>query len=163
MAYQKNWCWTLHDPTELEVGKLISDHDGISYIVWQEETCPDTGRIHLQGYVQFQEKARLAKAKKILLGDKNHRVHLEGAKGTPSENKTYCTKLGGRNLNECIELQLIRAAPGNPNPAAGSGLGPPARTPRCAEYGPFFLVLKDRVRVGLIQCINKIVRHLADL
>lgn len=64
MAYGKNWCWTLHDPTELEVGKLITDHDGISYIVWQEETCPDTGRIHLQGYVQFQEKARLAKAKK---------------------------------------------------------------------------------------------------
>ena len=104
MAYGKNWCWTLHDPTELEVGKLIADHDGISYIVWQEETCPDTGRIHLQGYVQFQEKARLAKAKKILLGDKNHRVHLESAKGTPSENKTYCTNLGGRNVNECAGL-----------------------------------------------------------
>ena len=100
MAYGKNWCWTLHDPTELEVGKLISDHDGIIYIVWQEETCPDTGRIHLQGYVQFQEKARLAKAKKILLGDKNHRVHMESAKGTPDENKTYCTKVGGRNVNE---------------------------------------------------------------
>lgn len=100
MAYGKNWCWTLHDPTELEVGKLIADHDGISYIVWQEETCPDTGRIHLQGYVQFQEKARLAKAKKILLGDKNHRVHMESAKGTPDENKTYCTKEGGRNVNE---------------------------------------------------------------
>lgn len=100
MAYGKNWCWTLHDPTELEVGKLITDHDGISYIVWQEETCPDTGRIHLQGYVQFQEKARLAKAKKTLLGDKNHRVHMESAKGTPDENKTYCTKDGGRNVNE---------------------------------------------------------------
>jgi len=90
----------LHDPTELEVGKLITDHDGIGYIVWQEETCPETGRFHLQGYVQFEKKAVLSRAKKILFGDKSHRVHLEVAKGTPGENKTYCTKVGGRNVNE---------------------------------------------------------------
>ena len=99
-SFQKNWCWTLHDPTELEIGKLISDHDGVGYIVWQEETCPDTGRIHLQGYVQFDKKAVLSRAKKILTGDKNHRIHLEPAKGTPMQNKTYCTKDGGRNVNE---------------------------------------------------------------
>lgn len=36
--------------------------------------------VHLQGYVQFEKKAVLNSAKKILFGDKNHRVHLEFSK-----------------------------------------------------------------------------------
>jgi hypothetical protein len=87
-----NWAWTLFDPTELEIGKLKNDHDGIRYIVWQEETCPNTGRFHLQGYVQFEKKAVMSTAKKIMFGDKNHRVHLEVEWSNPDRNKIYCSK-----------------------------------------------------------------------
>lgn len=67
---------------------------------------------------------------------------------------------------ERIELQLIRAAPGNPNPCPNGESRPRAAPPaaaaarRAGSLESFFL---DRVRGGLIQCINKIVRHLAAL
>ena len=96
----KNWCWTLNDPDEVELVRLKLDHDGIGYICFQEEIAPTTGRPHLQGYVQLEKKAVLNSAKKILFGDKNHRVHLEKARGSPDENKTYCSKEGGTDFFE---------------------------------------------------------------
>ena len=102
MSNQKNWTWTLNNPTEEEVVKLKLDHDGISYIVWQEETAPTTGTHHLQGFVQFVQKKRLEPAKKIM----GPRVSLRASKGSAEQNLAYCTKQGGWNSYEWGSITL---------------------------------------------------------
>lgn len=57
---------------------------GIKYLVFQVERCPDTGRLHLQGYVQFNNQTDLQLARELL----SKTAHLEPAKGTPLENRT---------------------------------------------------------------------------
>lgn len=70
------------------------------YIVYQLEECPSTGRLHLQGYVQLEKKARLAQVKEVLM---DPAAHLEVARGTPAENKAYCTKAETRVGEEPYE------------------------------------------------------------
>lgn len=64
----------------------------VSYGILGFETCPSTGRRHLQGYVycssrvgfrSFQGKMGLPRS-----------CHVEKANGTPSQNKEYCSKEG---------------------------------------------------------------------
>lgn len=78
-----NWCFTLHDPT----GPIAFDDEYMSYLVYQLEQCPDTGRHHFQGFLQLHSRRSMGKVKKIL-GD--NRVHLERMRGTASEAANYC-------------------------------------------------------------------------
>lgn len=59
-----------------------------TYMVYGKEVCPDTGRLHLQGYVYFNSK-RLSgpMAKKV-------KCWVRPARGNPEQNKGYCTKDG---------------------------------------------------------------------
>ena len=59
------------------------------YLVYQLEKAPETGKYHLQGYVQMGQQCRM-----ITVKNKFHcpEMHLEIPHGTPEENKTYCTK-----------------------------------------------------------------------
>lgn len=59
------------------------------YIIYGRETCPNTGRQHFQGYVYFKERRRLPYLKKWIPSG-----HFEAAKGTPEQNKVYCSKDG---------------------------------------------------------------------
>lgn len=61
----------------------------MKYLLYGRETCPTTGREHLQGYVQFIKKQTIAGAKKIFDDDT---IHFEFAKGDYEENYKYCTK-----------------------------------------------------------------------
>jgi len=81
----KRWCFTLNNPLE---GEMI-DPDLVEYAVVGEETAPETGTRHFQGFVIFKTKKRLTQCKKIL-----PRAHWEIAKGTVEENYAYCTKDG---------------------------------------------------------------------
>lgn len=85
----KRWCFTLHDPTEGETDRIKSlPH---KYIICGRETCPTTGRIHLQGY--FESDRQGGQSMRTI---KKHwdieRVHLEPALGTAAQNKEYCSK-----------------------------------------------------------------------
>lgn len=61
----------------------------MKYLVYQTETAPATGHLHIQGYVRFMERVRVQKAKQ-LLGVPN--AHFEMCKGTEEQNRAYCTK-----------------------------------------------------------------------
>lgn len=96
----KAWCFTLYDP---EPGNLAAFKEGfaslcdgptafVTYGIVGSETCPTTGRHHLQGYVycssrvgfrSFQQKLGLPRS-----------THVEKANGTPTQNKEYCSKDG---------------------------------------------------------------------
>lgn len=63
--------------------------DKMHYLVYQVELCPDTGRAHLQGYVEFKRSMRLGSAKK-LLGDPT--AHFEPRQGSRDQARAYCMK-----------------------------------------------------------------------
>lgn len=59
------------------------------YLVWQYEM---EGHLHIQGYVYFNDAKTMASVKKRIFKWCGVQAHLEKARGTPAENKTYCTK-----------------------------------------------------------------------
>nr|AOV86303.1 putative rep protein [uncultured virus] len=64
----------------------------IQFIVFQKEVAPETGHLHVQGYVQLT-KALSLKQVQVLL---RTRCHLEKANGSASQNIAYCTKVDSR-------------------------------------------------------------------
>lgn len=89
MTRSRNYCFTLHNPTEDEE-VLIQGLD-VVYLVYGREACPETQRPHLQGYVVLPHPKALLPMKKFLGID---RVHLEASKGDSMANYKYCTKDG---------------------------------------------------------------------
>lgn len=84
----KAWCFTYNNYTDQDYERICAiDCD---YLIVGKEVAPATGTRHLQGYIKFYN-ARYFTATKTLLGEG---VHLEAAKGTPEENKAYCSKSG---------------------------------------------------------------------
>lgn len=83
MSKAKRWCFTSfnvdNEPTFSE--RL---HE---YLIYGRETCPDTSRVHLQGFVVFKNRQTLAGCKKFIPG-----AHFERARGTPAEASDYCKK-----------------------------------------------------------------------
>lgn len=88
----KDWAFTVfYGITDDDYNKavdFISTWHYAQYMIVGKETCPETGRKHLQGYVQWTSGRTLTTLKK--LNPKG--VHWEPAKGTRAQNETYCTK-----------------------------------------------------------------------
>lgn len=82
----RNYCFTSFKAS------LDPDLTRIRYICWGEEKCPETGKDHLQGYVEFKNSQRLDGAKRFI-GDEA--AHLEKRKGTRDQAREYCRKSGG--------------------------------------------------------------------
>lgn len=59
------------------------------YCVAGRESAPDTGTPHLQGYVEFLNARTFAAVRRLLAG-----CHVEPARGTPVQCRTYCIKDG---------------------------------------------------------------------
>lgn len=93
----KRWCFTLNNPLE---GESL-DPELVQYAIVGEETAPDTGTRHFQGFVIWNKQIRLSACKKIL-----PRAHWEIAKGSVEQNITYCSKdgefqeIGDRPINK---------------------------------------------------------------
>lgn len=80
----KRWCFTLNNPTDQEsIDPAITD-----YMVVGDEVGEE-GTRHFQGYVIFKKEYYLTGVKKLL-----PRAHWEVAKGSPEQNRKYCTKDG---------------------------------------------------------------------
>jgi len=79
----KYWCFTAFD--------LSIDYNtwGARYVCWGEEVCPETGKTHHQGYVEFASNKRMG-ALKLL-----HRsAHWEKRIGNAEQAIKYCEKDG---------------------------------------------------------------------
>ncbi len=88
----KHWTWTLNNPTEDECQSLADAFEAgsIEYLVFGRETG-ESGTPHLQGYTIFESPIRFTTVKNRL---GSHRFHLAVSRGSPEQNKEYCTKDG---------------------------------------------------------------------
>jgi len=84
----KHWCYTINNLTEEDGGSIEDAKKMFAYNVVGKEIGVD-GTKHMQGYVIFINRKRLAGVKKIF-----PRAHLEIKKGTILEAATYCKKDG---------------------------------------------------------------------
>ena len=84
----RNWCFTLNNPENGDYAffkEFIQCNCG--YGIMQFERG-ESGTKHIQGYIQLTKKNRIGWLKSHL----SDRAHFEKAKGTPEQNKAYCSK-----------------------------------------------------------------------
>lgn len=104
MSQARQWCFTLHADSD-DVATLwsagTSEHppleswytaEKLRYMCYQVERCPDTGRVHIQGFVCLTDKCRLA----FLRRHYSDTAHWEHSRGTFEQNYDYCTKTDSR-------------------------------------------------------------------
>lgn len=80
--------------------------DGVKYMVYQQERCPSTNRLHWQGYVVYNSPRSEQSVRRSF-----HPDHIEVARGTPDQNFDYCTK-DDTSLGTRVELG-VRPQPGS--------------------------------------------------
>lgn len=80
----KNWSWT-----SFELNAPNFDDSTMLYLCYQREIAPETAREHWQGYVALKSRKSMSTVKS-LLGSRS--AHLEVAKGSAGDNRTYCSK-----------------------------------------------------------------------
>lgn len=66
---------------------FISVKDKVDYLAYGVETCPTTGKIHLQAFAYHGSAKRFTGWQKLFPGD-----HIEQMKGTFTDNERYCSK-----------------------------------------------------------------------
>lgn len=89
-GYQsKNWCFTSYPAKEANPGLAFDDRVH-RYLIVGQETCPATGTPHWQCFVQFHKKVRYTSVKALF----GNSVHCEPTRGTPEQNREYCSKDG---------------------------------------------------------------------
>ena len=73
-----------------EIEEMCADlsswiHSGATYLVVGLEVCPNTGRVHLQCYVELAERKRLSEMKKLPRANNWHwEPRLRGARSAQS-------------------------------------------------------------------------------
>lgn len=88
---RKTWCFTWNNYTQENDEKLWTFiQKECEYAIYGYETAPNTGTKHIQGYLHFNTKKKLQTLKNQI----SPIPHWEGSKGTPEQNKTYCSKEG---------------------------------------------------------------------
>lgn len=82
--------WTFTEfGTETEREVIMDALEPFNYIIIGLEICPTTLREHYQGYVYFTNPRTIGGLKRIM-----PKAHWERAKGTPEQNRVYCSKDG---------------------------------------------------------------------
>lgn len=90
----KYWCFTIHSPYPVVVPNTLDEYKTqrgtveVTYTVGQEEKCPETGALHLQGYIEFDKEVRFSWLKKTF----DARIHWERRHGTAQQAADYCKK-----------------------------------------------------------------------
>ena len=85
------WCITIFDNVPQPI--IPSDDGELTYLVYQREECPTSGKQHWQCYVEFSKRKRFTTVKKWLEETQAlSKYHIEPARGQPSQCRAYCTK-----------------------------------------------------------------------
>lgn len=87
----RRWVFTLNNPKKTKSLAKRWDARIVKYAVWQLEVG-ESGTLHLQGYLSFQNVQSFQAVKKVV----GRRAHIEAAKGSEQQNRDYCTKKAGR-------------------------------------------------------------------
>lgn len=92
----RKYCWVLNNYSADDESIIKSLYDrecgGISYLVFQREVG-DKGTSHLQGFVNFKSARTFGATIRFFSSALGHRrLHLEIARGSPEQNRDYCTK-----------------------------------------------------------------------
>ena len=83
----RNWVFTIWaSPNEDTIEKYAR------YAVWGEEICPDTKRVHWQGYIEFTEPKTMKFTVDTLCSDGS--AHVEKRIGSAKQASDYCKKDG---------------------------------------------------------------------
>lgn len=86
MQRLRNWCFTSYNLDDFIVP---DEHPDFRYCVYQAEKCPETQRVHLQGYIEFNKALSFGQVKGLF---NDPAIHLEGRRGTREEARAYCMK-----------------------------------------------------------------------
>lgn len=99
-----HWVFTINNYTD-ENQECIRDLYKVQfqYVVFGRETG-ENGTPHLQGYFKLVNRLRFSQVQKLF----NCNPHLEVAKGTPEQNRAYCTK--GNDFEELGELPIPKGS-----------------------------------------------------
>ena len=97
----KNWCFTLNNPTEIEIEQI--EYEKQSFLKWVfGNEIGENGTPHIQGYICFKYKKRLTEVKKIIV-----RAHWEKRKGTEEQAVQYCMKDSKYTLSTNLDEYVI--------------------------------------------------------
>ncbi|AGS36225.1 replication-associated protein [Circoviridae 15 LDMD-2013] len=93
MSRLRNVCFTLYnaDPEDVasKLSELVDNQDSwLRYAIFQEEKCPESDRLHLQGYLECTKPVRFGTLKDFL----GSTVHLERRRGNRQQARDYCRK-----------------------------------------------------------------------
>jgi len=99
-----SWCFTIPNYTDevvLHLQLLFEGEARVAYAIVGREVAPTTGTPHLQGYVRFNTRLRFASVRALL-----PQCHLSRARGTPAQNRDYCSKDGDFDeFGTCPDVQ----------------------------------------------------------
>lgn len=86
-----SFCFTDFNEHNIENGytKFYNEFkDVIRGIAWGKETCPSTGKLHNQGFIQMFKQCRFTAIQKII----KSKCHFEVMLGSIKDNENYCSK-----------------------------------------------------------------------
>lgn len=85
----RRWVFVENNPVgnaqEL-IDRLTTEYS-VRYAVVGNEVAPETGTVHLQGFIEFEHPATFEQIKGRI-----PRAHIEPALGSNKQNRIYCTK-----------------------------------------------------------------------
>lgn len=101
---RRHWMVTYYPDSEEEcmgldgatMAHIIEDtHNRVAstklvYMVWQIEKCPGTGKLHLQGYMEFEKNVFRRYVQRFFR--QGYKLHTEARYGTREDCIKYCTK-----------------------------------------------------------------------
>lgn len=107
MSRHRSYCFTWNNYTPSYAAKF----DGLEcrYIVAAEEVAPGTGTPHLQGYIVWTHGKSVSAVRSILRG-----CHVEVAKGTHSQNDSYCRKTRATDVHGNLRVYSRGELPSDP-------------------------------------------------
>lgn len=86
MSRSRGWCITAWESEWDSCKKLLQSAD---YSIWGHETCPSTGKKHLQSYGYWHNKISFNEIKRWLPTS-----NFRAANGNAAQNRAYCCKEG---------------------------------------------------------------------
>lgn len=94
------WCFTVFNPTPEVEEKVVALQFLSERLVVGREKCPETGTLHLQGYIRTEKSHRFTGIKKLLPDG----AHVEPRKGRESQATAYCKKDGQVLVDKGIDV-----------------------------------------------------------